>query len=104
MAVVDTGGLRKGLTIEMDNELVRITDYQHIKQGRGSAFVRVTMKNLRTGSTTERTFQNGSKFQRRAPGAADDPVPLQGRRTTTTSWTPRPSSSSRSPLTSWGMR
>ena len=41
MAVVDTGGLRKGLTIEMDNELVRIMDYQHIKQGRGSAFVRV---------------------------------------------------------------
>jgi len=30
MAVVDTGGLRKGLTIEMDNELVRVTDYQHI--------------------------------------------------------------------------
>jgi elongation factor P len=62
MAVVDTGGLRKGLTIELDNELVRITDYQHIKQGRGSAFVRLTMKNLRTGSTTERTFQAGSKF------------------------------------------
>ena len=62
MAVVDTGGLRKGLTIELDNELMRITDYQHIKQGRGSAFVRLTMKNLRTGSTTERTFQAGSKF------------------------------------------
>ncbi len=62
MAIVDTGGLRKGLTIEMDNELVRIMDYQHIKQGRGSAFVRVTMRNLRTGSTTERTFQAGSKF------------------------------------------
>ncbi len=62
MAVVDTGGLRKGLTIELDNELVRVMDYQHIKQGRGSAFVRLTMKNLRTGSTTERTFQNGSKF------------------------------------------
>ena len=62
MAVVDTGGLRKGLTIELDNELVRVMDYQHIKQGRGSAFVRLTMKNLRTGSTSERTFQNGSKF------------------------------------------
>jgi elongation factor P len=46
----------------LDNELMRITDYQHIKQGRGSAFVRLTMKNLRTGSTTERTFQAGSKF------------------------------------------
>jgi elongation factor P len=62
VAVVDTGGLRKGLTIELDNELVRIMEYQHIKQGRGSAFVRVTMRNLRTGSTTERTFQAGSKF------------------------------------------
>ena len=62
MAVVDTGGLRKGLTIELDNELVRITEYQHIKQGRGSAFVRVTMRNLRTGSNIERTFQAGSKF------------------------------------------
>ncbi len=62
MAVVDTGGLRKGLTIDLDNELMRISDYHHIKQGRGSAFVRLTMKNLRTGSTTERTFQAGSKF------------------------------------------
>jgi elongation factor P len=62
VAVVDTGGLRKGLTIDLDNELMRITDYQHIKQGRGSAFVRLTMKNLRTGSTTERTFQAGTKF------------------------------------------
>ena len=62
MAVVDTGGLRKGLTIELDNELVRVLDYQHIKQGRGSAFVRLSMRNLRTGSITERTFQNGSKF------------------------------------------
>lgn len=62
MAVVDTGGLRKGLTIDLDNELVRVIDYQHIKQGRGSAFVRLTMRNLRTGSTTERTFQAGSRF------------------------------------------
>ena len=62
MAVVDTGGLRKGLTIELDNQLVRVLEYQHIKQGRGSAFVRLTMRNLRTGSTTERTFQAGSKF------------------------------------------
>ncbi|HET8626764.1 MAG TPA: elongation factor P [Thermomicrobiales bacterium] len=62
MAVVDTGGLRKGLTLEVDNELVRVIEYQHVKQGRGSAFVRLTMRNLRTGSTTERTFQAGSKF------------------------------------------
>lgn len=62
MAIVDTGGLRKGLTIEMDNELYRVAEYQHIKQGRGSAFVRLSLRNLRTGATTERTFQAGSKF------------------------------------------
>ncbi len=62
MAIVDTGGLRKGLTIDLDNQLMRVLDYQHIKQGRGSAFVRLSLRNLRTGSTTERTFQAGSKF------------------------------------------
>lgn len=62
MSVVDTGGLKKGLTIELDNELYRVAEYQHIKQGRGSALVRLTLRNFRTGSTTERTFQAGSKF------------------------------------------
>ncbi len=62
MAIVDTGGLRKGLTIDLDNQLMRVLDYQHVKQGRGSAFVRLSLRNLRTGSTTERTFQAGTKF------------------------------------------
>lgn len=62
MAIVDTGGLRKGLTIELENELYRVAEYQHIKQGRGSAFIRLSLRNLRTGATTERTFQAGSKF------------------------------------------
>ena len=61
--VVDTGGLRKGLTLDMDGELVRVVDYQHVKQGRGSAFVRLTLRNLRTGSTTQQTFQAGTRFQ-----------------------------------------
>ncbi|HET9016416.1 MAG TPA: elongation factor P [Thermomicrobiaceae bacterium] len=61
--MIDTGGLRKGLTIDMNGELVRVVDYQHVKQGRGSAFVRLTLRNIRTGSTTQQTFQAGSKFQ-----------------------------------------
>lgn len=60
--MIDTGELRKGLIIEHDGALQRIIDYQHVKQGRGSAFVRLTMRNLRTGSTTSQTFQAGSKF------------------------------------------
>jgi elongation factor P len=60
--MIDTGELRKGLIIEHDGALQRIIDYQHVKQGRGSAFVRLSMRNLRTGSTTSQTFQAGSKF------------------------------------------
>jgi elongation factor P len=60
--MIDTGELRKGLIIEHDGTLQRVIEYQHVKQGRGSAFVRLTMRNLRTGSTTQQTFQAGSKF------------------------------------------
>jgi elongation factor P len=60
--MIDTGELRKGIIIEHDGALQRIIDYAHVKQGRGSAFVRLTMRNLRTGSTTQQTFQAGSKF------------------------------------------
>lgn len=61
--MVTAGELRKGLTIDLEGDLVRVMDYQHIKQGRGSAFVRLQIRNLRTGSTTERTFQATSRFQ-----------------------------------------
>ena len=60
--MIDTGGLRRGLVIDMDGELLRVSEFQHVKQGRGSAFVRLTLKNLRTGATTTQTFQGGSKF------------------------------------------
>ena len=61
--MIDTGGLRRGITLDMNGELVKVTDFQHVKQGRGSAFVRMTMRNLRTGSTTQDTFNAGTKFQ-----------------------------------------
>lgn len=62
-SVVDTGGLRKGLTIVEGTELYRIIDYSHVKRGRGTAFVRLTLRNVRTGSTTEETYMAGSKFE-----------------------------------------
>lgn len=61
--MVTAGEMRKGLTVEIDGDLVRVLEYQHIKQGRGSAFVRLQMRNLRTGSITERTFQATTRFQ-----------------------------------------
>jgi len=60
---VTTSELRKGLTIMLDGELYRITDWQHNKQGRGSAQVRLQLKNLRSGTNIERTFQAGAKFE-----------------------------------------
>ena len=59
---VTTSELRKGLTIILDDQLYKVMDWQHNKQGRGSAQVRLQLKNLRTGSNIERTFQAGAKF------------------------------------------
>jgi elongation factor P len=54
--------LKKGMVIELDRQLYAILDFQHIKMGRGSAQVRLKMKDIQAGHTTERTFQSGEKF------------------------------------------
>ena len=59
---VSTSDLRKGLTIQLDGELYKVTDWAHNKQGRGSAQVRLQLKNIRTGTNIERTFQAGARF------------------------------------------
>jgi elongation factor P len=60
---VTTSELKKGLTIMLEGEMYKVTDWSHNKQGRGSANVRLQLKNLRTGSNIERTFQAGAKFE-----------------------------------------
>ncbi len=55
--------LRKGVTFELDGDLHRVLDYQHTYLGRGSANVRVKLRNLRTGRTIERNFGTSEKFQ-----------------------------------------
>jgi len=61
--MIDTGGLRKGLTMEFDGRLVKVLEFSHNKQGRGSAQVRMTLRDLRTGSTTQHSVQAGARFQ-----------------------------------------
>jgi len=56
--------LRKGITIELDGELYQVLDYQHIKMGRGSAQVRLRLRDIRAGHTIEQTFQSSEKFIR----------------------------------------
>jgi elongation factor P len=62
--MISTGELKKGVIIEMDNNLFSILDYQHQKIGRGSAQVRMRIKNIRTGSISDTTVQAGTKFPR----------------------------------------
>jgi elongation factor P len=62
--MIDSGELRKGLTIELEEKLYQVLDYQHIKIGRGSAMVRLKLRDIRGGHTIERTFQASEKFTR----------------------------------------
>ena len=59
-----TSDLKKGVVIEMDGTLLQVADWEHIKMGRGSAQVRLKLRDLKGGHTIEKTFQAGSKFQR----------------------------------------
>src|ERR671924_1254049 len=60
--MIDTGDLRKGLTLDYDGRLVKVIEFAHNKQGRGSAQVRMTLRDLRTGATTQHTVQAGTRF------------------------------------------
>src|SRR5579859_1177374 len=62
--MISTGDLKKGVSIEMDGQLFTIVDWQHIKMGRGGAIVRIKLRNLRSGSIIDRTFDAGERFQR----------------------------------------
>ena len=55
----DTSAFRRGLKIEIDKEPWEIVEFQHVKPGKGSAFVRTRIKNLLTGRTIDRTFKSG---------------------------------------------
>jgi elongation factor P len=60
--MIDTGEIHRGTTIELEGKLYRIIDFQHIKLGRGSAQVRMKLRDLREGHTVERVVQAGTKF------------------------------------------
>jgi elongation factor P len=62
--MISTGDLKRGMTLDMDGDLWTVLEYQHIKIGRGSAQARLKIRNLKTGTTVERTFQAGEKFRR----------------------------------------
>ena len=60
--MVSAGEFRKGMTIEIDGQVWSVVDFQHVKPGKGSPFVRTKLKNIMTGSVLERTFNPTEKF------------------------------------------
>jgi elongation factor P len=61
--MIDVNDLRKGVTFELDGNLWRVLEYSHHKPGRGNATIRIKARNLRSGSTLEKTFISGSQVQ-----------------------------------------
>ncbi|MBB6444885.1 elongation factor P [Bacillus benzoevorans] len=59
--MISVNDFRTGLTIEVDNGIWRVMDFQHVKPGKGAAFVRSKLRNLRTGGVQEKTFRAGEK-------------------------------------------
>ena len=62
--VVNTNQFRNGMHIEIDGDVWRIVEFQHVKPGKGGAFVRTKLKNLGSGAVVDRTFRAGEKFAR----------------------------------------
>lgn len=62
--MIMAGDFRKGITVEIDGQVWSISDFQHVKPGKGAAFVRTKLKNVMTGSVLERTFNPTDKYPR----------------------------------------
>ena len=62
--MITAGDFRKGVTIEWENGVWNIVDFQHVKPGKGAAFVRTRIKNIMTGAVVERTFNPTDKMPR----------------------------------------
>ncbi len=60
--MISAGDFRNGITFEMDGNVVSIVEFQHVKPGKGAAFVRTKIKNVITGSVVEKTFSPTDKF------------------------------------------
>lgn len=63
MTMISVNEFKNGLTIEYNNDLWRIIEFQHVKPGKGSAFVRSKLKSLRTGAVQEYTFRSTAKVE-----------------------------------------
>jgi len=63
MPAISTNDFKTGMTLELDNVLFSVVEFQHVKPGKGGAFVRTKIRNVRTGAVIDRTFNAGVKVE-----------------------------------------
>jgi len=71
MAQISTADFKNGMTLSIDDNLFNLVEFQHVKPGKGGAFVRTTLKNVRNGAVIERTFRAGDRMERAIVDKAD---------------------------------
>ncbi|MFM7508741.1 MAG: elongation factor P [Actinomycetota bacterium] len=64
MPQIATSDFKNGMTLDLDDGLFTLVEFQHVKPGKGGAFVRTTLKNVRNGAVVERTFRAGERMER----------------------------------------
>jgi elongation factor P len=64
MPQISTADFKNGMTLDLDDGLFSLVEFQHVKPGKGGAFVRTTLKNVRNGAVVERTFRAGERMER----------------------------------------
>lgn len=64
MPAISTNDMKNGMTLELDDGLFTLVEFQHVKPGKGGAFVRTKLKNVRTGAVLDRTFRADEKVER----------------------------------------
>jgi elongation factor P len=62
--MIQAGDIRNGITVEFEGNIYSVIEFQHVKPGKGAAFVRAKIKNLKTGSVVERTFRPTEKMEK----------------------------------------
>ena len=60
---IDTSDFKNGIAMIVDGEICQIVEFQHVKPGKGGAFVRTKLRRLKSGATIEKTFRSGEKFE-----------------------------------------
>jgi elongation factor P len=60
---INTSDLKNGMSLDLSDGLFQVVEFQHVKPGKGGAFVRTTLKNLRNGAVVDRTFRAGEKLE-----------------------------------------